>query len=211
MKYSRLTLIVGYYGLMTLRGLSQEPALDQRQARELILQVGGADDYDDDLHAKWAKLERNADHLFPVMSELIGSCNDELSLQNILVLAQTCAATKRAEINNLALQLLNRPDLDRIPYGAVGALRVLEKCGDASHIATVQKYESHSDRWIRLAAKHALEELTGRLKQSPEGIAASSQQSGTAWKLVVGLTLAAVGLVWWLFKAQKGARKKITE
>ena len=211
MKYSSLILIIGGVGLLPLQGLSQEPTLDPNQAREIILELGQITDFDDALSAKWRKLERNSEYLFPLFTELIGSSDDGFNLQQVLALAQTCAATKRAEVNNLALQLLNRPDLDRISSGGTEAVLVLGRYGDASHIATLQKYVNHSDRWIRLAAKHALEELTGRLKQSPEGIAASSQQSGTAWKLVLGLTLAAVGLVWWLFKAQTGARKKGTE
>lgn len=155
---------------------------------------------------------------------MIGNSDDDLTLQQVLALAQTCAATKGAELKNLAVQLLNRPDLDRFSSGGSEALQVLRKYGDASDIATVQKYVNHPNRWIKLSAEKALQDITERRGQTPEVVAPSSQQpdspppsrtlqlapligvesESTAWTLVTGLFLAAVGLVWWLVKRRDG-------
>lgn len=228
MRTNAIIITIGCVGLISLPIMSQEQAFDLSKAREQFLKIATADDFEDqELVDNWGRLKRNSDRLFPLWTELIGSSNDDLVLQRTLLTAESSAATKRNEINELATQLLNRLEPDRWPLAAERALQTLGKFGEEPQIATVQRYVNHSNAMIQSAAKKALQALTDSPAQTPRSTLPSSTQtirpssskpsdtnltsptaespptSSTPWSVVAVLIVAAIGLLWLLLKGRK--------
>jgi hypothetical protein len=171
-------MTIGCVGLTSLPIMSQGQVFDVSQAREHILEIASADDFEDSrLADNWEKLKRNSDRLFPLWVELIRSSKDDRVLQITLSTAESSAATKRNELNDLATQLLDRLDSDSLPLAAERALHTLGKFGGGPQVATVQSYINHSNATIQSAAKKALEALTDRPAHTPRSTLPSSTQT----------------------------------
>ena len=161
-------LLLGFVALFPLTML-QGQEIDPETARKYIEELSQAVDFEDDrLVENLRLLEVNSKHLFPLWADLVRTSDNDRLIQITMSTARAAPPEKAKELAGLAETLLTKRDAAKFPLAVESAIKTMGAVGGAESQELIQRFASHPNPAIRLAAQKTLESLLNR--QPPSAI-----------------------------------------